>query len=94
MAKAEQRKQSSKGKAAEAKHSKQSSVGKGANAKQRRQFSESEAAEAKQRTQPSGTKAAKPNLLPPLTTLVILFMATNFSFMSLSIFLFSGILKF
>ena len=43
---------------------------------------------------PTTTKAAKPNLLPPLTTLVILFIATSFSFISLSIFLLSTILKF
>ena len=35
---------------------------------------------------PTTTNAAKPNLLPPFTTFVILLIATNFSFISLSIF--------
>ena len=38
---------------------------------------------------PTTTKAANPNLRPPLTTFVILLIATSFSFISLSIFLFS-----
>ena len=37
---------------------------------------------------PTTTRAANPNLLPPFTTFVILFIATSFSFISFSIFLF------
>ena len=37
---------------------------------------------------PTTTRAAKPNLRPPLTTFVILLIATSFSFISLSIFFF------